>query len=594
MRLTEDGLNKNQSNSLSLLSSLYKYLSFKRKLQIWINLLLALLNAAFEIFSIGIIFPLLNIVINPKEIETNKYLSTIYNFFNSYGENYFLYFIIISTLLIVSISLIVKLTNLRYTIKLAQNIGTDLCKSALNSYLNKSYVELKNTNSADMISGINKNIEGSIIALESFLQLVTSTVLAISIFIALLLISKNITLIAFSTILLVYYFLSIYSKNRLTKNSNKIVINEPFRQKYLQESLQGIRDVILSDLQDFFVFNFGKYDSYMRVFTASNGFIVNSARYIIEYIVLVLICLIIISFLLLDNVNINSFAILGTFAIGCQKLLPSLQTIFRMLSNLRGFKYQIIEAINILSTNKDNKQNIHRENIKFDKHISLNKISFKYPNTEKIILNDINFKLRKGECIGIKGTSGAGKSTFADIIMTLLTPNSGEYFVDNFNILEGNLKENIFKWRKSIAHVPQEIFIADTTIAENIAFGLSKGEIDYKKIISCCRQSKLLDFINSLPNQFETIVGENGSLLSGGQRQRIAIARALYKDAQILILDEATSSLDNETENSVIESIKNIKGKVTIIFITHRLSTLNICDRIIEFKNGKLLETLKN
>tara|TARA_B100000886_G_scaffold339314_1_gene304419 strand:+ start:6846 stop:8621 length:1776 start_codon:yes stop_codon:yes gene_type:complete len=590
MRITEDNLNKKPSNSLSLLINLYKYLRFKRKIQIWVNLLLALLNAVFEIFSIGIIFPLLNIVINPQEIESNKYLSPIYDLFNSYGENYFLYFIVISTLLIVSISLIVKLLNLKYTIKLAQNIGTDLCKSALNSYLNKSYVELKNTNSADMISGINKNIEGSIIALESFLQLVTSSILAISIFIALLLISKNITLIAFSTILLVYYLLSIYSKKRLTKNSNKIVLNEPFRQKYLQESLQGIRDVILSDLQDFFVFNFGKYDSYMRVFTASNGFIVNSARYIIEFIVLVLICLIIISFLLLDNVNINSFAVLGTFAIGCQKLLPSLQTIFRMLSNLRGFKYQILEAINILSNNKDNKQNIKRENIKFEKYISLNKISFKYPYTEKIIFNDINFKFKKGECIGIKGTSGAGKSTFADIIMTLLTPNSGEYFVDNFNILEGNLEENIFKWRKSIAHVPQEIFIADTSIAENIAFGLSKEDIDHKKIISCSRQSKLLDFIKSLPNQFETIVGENGSLLSGGQRQRIAIARALYKNAQILILDEATSSLDNETENSVIESIKNIKGKVTIILITHRLSTLNICDRIIEFKNGKLLE----
>ena len=591
MRITENNLNKKSSNSLSLLINLYKYLSFKRKLQIWVNLLLALLNAVFEIFSIGIIFPLLNIVINPQEIESNKYLAPIYNLFNSYGENYFLYFIVISTLLIVSISLIVKLSNLKYTIKLSQNIGTDLCKSALNSYLNKSYVELKNTNSADMISGINKNIEGSIIALESFLQLVTSSVLAISIFIALLLISKNITLIAFSTILLVYYFLSIYSKKRLTKNSNKIVLNEPFRQKYLQESLQGIRDVILSDLQDFFVLNFGKYDSYMRVFTASNGFIVNSARYIIEFIVLVLICLIIISFLFLDNVNMNSFAVLGTFAIGCQKLLPSLQTIFRMLSNLRGFKYQILEAINILSTDKNNKRNFEKQNIKFDKYIFLNKISFKYPHTDKIILNDINFKFRKGECIGIKGTSGAGKSTFADIIMTLLTPNSGEYFVDNLNILKGNLEENIFNWRKYIAHVPQEIFIADTTIAENIAFGLSKEEIDYKKIISCAKQSKLLDFINSLPNQFETIVGENGSLLSGGQRQRIAIARALYKDAQILVLDEATSSLDNETENSVIESIKNIKGRVTIIFITHRLSTLNICDRIIEFKNGKLLES---
>ena len=591
MRLFEDSLNKNTSNSLSLLIHLYKYLSFKRKLQIWINLLLALLNAVFEIFSIGIIFPLLNIVINPQEIESNKYLSPIYNLFNSYGENYFLYFIVISTLLIVSISLIVKLSNLKYTIKLSQNIGTDLCKSALNSYLNKSYVELKNTNSADMISGINKNIEGSIIALESFLQLVTSSVLAISIFIALLLISKKITLIAFSTILLGYYFLSIYSKKRLTKNSNKIVLNEPFRQKYLQESLQGIRDVILSDLQDFFVLNFGKYDSYMRVFTASNGFIVNSARYIIEFIVLVLICLIIISFLFLDNVNMNSFAVLGTFAIGCQKLLPSLQTIFRMLSNLRGFKYQILEAINILSINKDNNRNIEKRNIKFDKYIFLNKISFKYPNTDKIILDDINFKFRKGECIGIKGTSGAGKSTFADIIMTLLTPNSGEYFVDNLNILKGNLEENIFNWRKYIAHVPQEIFIADTTIAENIAFGLSKEEIDYRKIISCAEQSKLLDFINSLPNKFETIVGENGSLLSGGQRQRIAIARALYKDAQILVLDEATSSLDNETENSVIESIKNIKGRVTILFITHQLSTLNICDRIIEFKNGKLLES---
>ena len=206
-----------------------------------------------------------------------------------------------------------------------------------------------------------------------------------------------------------------------------------------------------------------------------------------------------------------------------------------------------------------------------------------------MILKGLNLVIKKGEKIGIVGPTGSGKSTLIDILLGLIEPNDGEILIDNINILDKNNSHNINDWRSIISYVPQDIYLGDCTIKENICFGEKRENINIKNVISAAKKADIHSFINTLPNKYETFVGERGLRLSGGQRQRIGLARALYQKSQVVILDEATSSLDNETEKSVMNSIYKLGKEITIIMIAHRLTTLRDCDRIIKIKDGQIL-----
>jgi len=262
-----------------------------------------------------------------------------------------------------------------------------------------------------------------------------------------------------------------------------------------------------------------------------------------------------------------------------------------MWSNIRGRKYELLKTIKIISEYKSQKS-FNGKIFELKNNIHLKNISFKYPESEEYIFKNIDLEIKKGDCLGIVGQSGSGKSTLADILMTLQFPNEGQYLLDNNDLYDKSKSINLQNWRSSIAQVPQKIFLSDATISENIAFGIDKEKIDTDRLYLSAKLSSLDEYINSLPLKYDSIVGESGAFLSGGQIQRMAIARALYKGAQLLILDEATSSLDNKTEDSIINSIKKIKGKVTIIFISHRSRTLDICDKIIEIDRGKLIKKI--
>tara|TARA_B100000401_G_scaffold438393_1_gene386785 strand:- start:828 stop:2306 length:1479 start_codon:yes stop_codon:yes gene_type:complete len=488
------------------------------------------------------------------------------------------------------ISTFIKLYQLRFTIKLAENIGLDLGKKVFKNYLNKDYGELIYISSADVITDINVNIGGAIIAIDSFLRLISSVFLSCSILIALLVIDKNITIFTFLILFFSYLIINAFSKKILVENSKKIVSLQPFKVKHLQESFGGIREIILSNLQNTYIKRFEKVERKIRNLYFINGFVTNSYRYIVEGIVLILICLVALSVI---YINKSSIAILGTFAIGSQKLLPSLQAIFRLLSNIRGRKFEVLRTIELLTGDTKKNKELFQGDIHFKDKIFLRNINFKFSGANKNLFNNINLEVKKGEILGIVGESGSGKSTLADILMTLLKPQSGSYFVDDKDLYDSLTSDNLLKWRSFIAQVPQNIFLADSSIAENIAYGVNKEDIDRKKLLNASKLASLDKFINKLPLKYNTLVGEGGAFLSGGQKQRIAIARALYKNAKLLILDEATSSLDNQTEDIIIDSLKAIKGKITIIFISHRYRTLKICDRVITVDNGLLLEKTK-
>ena len=574
-------------NSIIRVLNLYKYLSPKRKNQIFLNIFLTIISSIAEIFSVAIILPFLTLITNPNDFEKLPILSNFYYSFYPNNINKFIIYLTLIFLFIIVISIFIKLYQLRFTIKLAESIGVDIGKKVFKNVLNKDYSDLLNINSSDLIADININVNGSIIAIDAFLRMISSIFLSLSILFALLIINRNITIFTFLILLCSYLIINTYSKKILVENSEKIVSLQPFKYKYLQESLGGIREVILSNLQNYYVYRFEKVERKIRNLLFRSGFVTNSYRFIIEGIVMILICLIAVSVLYLDK---SSIAVLGTFAIGSQKLLPSLQAIFRLLSNIRGKKFEVLKTLELLSEEGNIYTSNLKNNINFKNKIFLKDICFRHTSSKEFLFKEVNLEIMKGEILGIIGESGSGKSTLADIIMTLLRPESGSYFLDDVNLYDSPMEGNLLKWRSFISQVPQNIFLTDSSIAENIAYGINKEDIDFIKLSNASKLAGLQKFIDKLPLKYETLVGEGGSFLSGGQRQRIAIARALYKNSKLLILDEATSSLDNHTEDIIIESLKAIKGKITIVLISHRLRTLEICDRVIEVRNGLIGE----
>jgi ATP-binding cassette subfamily B protein len=265
--------------------------------------------------------------------------------------------------------------------------------------------------------------------------------------------------------------------------------------------------------------------------------------------------------------------------------LPIIQQVYLSWSSILGYKFSAIDTLNFLDQKiPDYYKKDSNYKIIFKSELHLQSVSFRYNRNQKWILKDLNLTIKKGDRIGLIGTTGSGKSTLVDIIMGLLQPESGDVSVDGVKLNDLNLRN----WQNIVSHVPQNIYISDNSILENIAFGIPLNNIDQEFVVECVKKARIFDVINAMPLKFDTIVGERGSKLSGGQRQRIGIARALYKRAEVLIFDEATNALDNETETEVMDSINSIDKNITLIMIAHRLSTLDKCNKIINVENGKI------
>jgi ATP-binding cassette subfamily B protein len=418
---------------------------------------------------------------------------------------------------------------------------------------------------------------------KALLMAFTAIVVIFSISVSLFLISYKITIFCIITIGFIYLSMSIATKKLLSKSSKWITQNDKLRIKILQEGIGNIRDVILNSNGYYFINRFHKANRKTRLANANIQFLSAYPRFLLEGLSIISIVLIAF-YLQKSNPNENNvLPVLGTLALGMQRLLPSVQVFYSSLVLIKGNSVSIMSVLEKLNVPKVYAK---REKVNFHnfKSIEIKNLSYKYPLKSDNILKNINFTIKRGEKIGIIGPTGCGKTTLINIFMGLLRPDSGDIIIDHKNIFETKL-ENY--WNKYISHVPQNIFLSDNSIAENIAFGLDKNDIDLSKVINVSKKAQLHEFITSKKLGYQTNIGELGIKLSGGQRQRIAIARALYKNVNFLILDEATSALDTNCENILMEEIYRLTD-ISIIMIAHRLSTLSKCDKIIELKAGEL------
>ena len=496
--------------------------------------------------------------------------------------NKLIVFTTIFFIIAVFISAVIRLLNIYFSYYLAAKIGSDLGFEAYRKTLYQPYKIHIYRNSSSVITSIISNTERTVDVLNFFLQLGTSLVVSLSILITLLVIDWQVALTAGVVFNCSYILLSQTIKKKLSINSQIVGDARKKQQLALQEGLGAIRDVLLDNSQNFYLKIFKTADLPLWNKQAESQFLATFPRFGFEALGLILIALLALILFIQKGSGLSLIPTLGVLALGAQRLLPAMQSIYTGWARIKFQSSMVADLLKMIEQEIDEEMASKKiSSINFQKKIEVKNLCFRYKENEKDIFKDISFEINKGERIGIIGPTGSGKSTLIDILMGLLEPSEGEILIDGKKLNNPKDPLTLLSWKEGLSHVPQNIYLADTTITKNIAFSLPIDEINFNLVKKAAKESQLDNFINDTTYGYETIVGERGVQLSGGQRQRIGIARALYKRSKILILDEATSALDLKTEASVMRSIEKLDEDITIIIITHRLSTVANCDKII-------------
>ena len=400
---------------------------------------------------------------------------------------------------------------------------------------------------------------------------------------ALFAIEPLVALSAFGGFGLIYVIIITLTRKRQLINSRCMASESTQVIKSLQEGLGGIRDVLIDGSQATYCRIYCQADLPLRRAQGNSLFIGQSPRFGMEALGMMLIAILAYALSRQPDGIVKAIPVLGALALGAQRMLPILQQAYSAWSTIQGSQATLKDALELLDQPlPDYVDKPEAEPLSFREQITLNNLSFRYTEQTPWVLKNLDLTIPKGSRIGFIGVTGSGKSTLLDIVMGLLVPTDGTLKIDGQPVTTANNRA----WQSHIAHVPQAIYLADTTIEENIAFGVPKGMIDHVRVKQAARQAQIADIIESWPKKYQTHVGERGIRLSGGQRQRIGIARALYKQADVIIFDEATSALDNETEQAVMQAIESLGKDLTVLIIAHRLTTLHNCTQVVELGNG--------
>ncbi len=572
--------------TLEPLIRLYYSLSKKRRIQLGLLTLLMVVCALSEVASIGSLLPFLSVLTEPDLVYANPWVKPIISALEIQSPDQMLLPFTVFFCVATTVSGMLRLGLLYISSRLTYAVGGDLSVSIYQKTLMQPYVVHISRNSSQIVDGVTNKTISLIECVRCSITIISSTILLGIIVGTLFAFQPLITTQAFIGFGAIYYSIIKLTRKRLSENGAKIAKYSRFSIQSLQESLGGIRDILLDGSQKFYVDIYKNMVIPWRKSQGLNQFISGSPKFAIESLGIILFAFM--AFELSSGANglVGAIPILGVLALSAQRMLPVLQQMFSAWSDLVTQRPSLLDALELLDQPLIcNKHDFgESEQLPFSSEIKLNKISFGYSNESPLVLKDVNLEIKKGARVGLIGTTGSGKSTLVDILMGLLIPRQGEMIVDSVSVTSQNLAQ----WQRRIAHVPQSIYLTDATIAENIAFGISKDQIDYERVVWAAREAQISASIDLMDKKYESMVGERGINLSGGQRQRIGIARALYKKADVIILDEATSALDLATERDVMESISNLNSEITILIIAHRNSALNCCDELYRLEGGVL------
>jgi ATP-binding cassette, subfamily B, bacterial PglK len=570
-----------------MLKQLWNHLSIHRKKQFYLLLILMIVASLAEIVSIGAVIPFLGILTAPEQVYQYPLMQPLIKILCLTEPSQLILPLTIAFISAATFAGAIRLTLLYAATKLSFATGADLSINIYRRTLYQEYSTHIARNSSVVINGIIGKTGSAIGIMQAVLNLVSSVIILLGIVVALFGIDAKVAVISLTVLGLLYGGVISFTRQQLKENSNIISEQSTEIVKTLQEGLGGVRDILIDNSQEFYCGLYRSADLSLRRASANNVFIGSSPRYVMEAIGMIVIALLAYMLTQKEGGMVTAIPILGALALGAQKLLPAIQQAYSAQSIIKGARSSLRDVLELL----DQPLLIHVEQQKkspvlFSKEILLKNLKFRYAEEKPWVLENININIAKGSRVGFIGVTGSGKSTLLDIIMGLLPASSvGEFCIDGQPITI----ENKTGWQKHIAHVPQDIYLSDSTIEENIAFSISKEEINKELVKKVAKQAQISELIEEWDDGYQTFVGERGIRLSGGQRQRIGIARALYKQADVLIFDEATSSLDSETEQAVMSAIENLDRNLTILIVAHRLTTLKDCDKILKLDKRNIV-----
>ncbi len=575
------------TSTRSLLLGIWGHLSRRRRLQLALLLVVMLFSAVAELLSLGAVLPFLAVLSDPEQLWQKPSVQPLVNWLSLTQASQLMLPVTMVFAAMAVLAAVIRLANLWLNGQLAAAVGSDLSCEAYRRTLYQPYGVHVQRNSSVVITGVTTQINGTIVALSALLQLISSAVAALGVFTGLLLLNWIVAITAALLFGSVYGLLGLKTRRELRVNGEKIALAAKQQLKALQEGLGAIRDVLLDGSQPMYLAMYAQAEGPQRKLVARNQYIGTFPRYALEALGMVAIAIAGALLALKGSGPGAVIPLLGVIALSAQRLLPMLQQIFGSWAALKGCDASLNDVLMMLEQPLIDTPKISSP-LQFCQSLRFEDVHFRYSPDLPYVLSNLCFEIAKGARIGIIGSTGSGKSSTVDLLMGLLVPTHGRVLVDGEDIHDPNYPERLLAWRAAIAHVPQSIYLADSSIAENIAFGVPTNEIDMNRVHLAAVQAQVASYIDSTPQGYLTAVGERGVFLSGGQRQRIGIARALYKQASVLIFDEATSALDDGTEQAVVEAINNLSKELTLIMIAHRLDTVRRCDRLIRLEQGVL------
>ena len=577
---------------VTLIRTVLLHLDARRRWHLALVFVLMVAGALAEVFTLGAVVPFLGLLASPEFVDKAPWLAQMLDAVAVHigGTR-----LLAASFLFACITVAAGVLRLVLTWssnRLIFAIGADLGAMVLARVLHQPYAYHLARNSSQTLSAIEKVGHMTMGALAPLIQMMVAGVMAGSILAALLWVDVKVALVAGLVIGGLYVAISLWAKRRLQANSKTIADTGTLRLQYLQEAVGAIRDVTLEHNQDLYVAQFSWVDRLGCTARATNLTLAGAPKYVIESIAIVLVIVLANWLVRGPGGMMDALPVLGALALGGQRLLPHVQNIYNGYASFRGTLASVRETLQLLDlplpgavTAADD--SAHAVPAILLSALELRDVHFAYGTGQRAVLNGVNLHIRAGERVGFVGVTGGGKSTLLDLCMGLLEPTSGSVLVNGEPLTQANMPW----WHKCIAHVPQAIFLCDKSIAENVALGVPPSAIDHTRLAQALEAAQLSEFIRQLPQGVQTRVGERGVQLSGGQRQRIGIARALYKQADVLVLDEATSALDGETEAKVMDAIYQLNPGLIILMIAHRVSTLARCHRIYHLEGGLIRET---
>lgn len=567
------------------LHTVLAWLSPRRRRDLAVVAALSLLGSAAELASIGAVLPFLGVLANADSVSRYPVLRALLERVEGTSA---LAMAALLFVLIVCLAAVVRIAVTYATTRFANDVGHDLAVRIHGRLLRQPYAYHVARNSSEVLSGVEK--VGTVVngVLMPALDGATSLVFALAIIGGLLTVDWITAVSAAVLFGLSYLAISRVSRARLVANGSVIARQGTVRLKALQESLGGIRDVLLDGSQPYHEQRFSRADAAQRRAITENTMWAQVPRWAVEAVGVAIIALLAVVAARRAGGMSAALPVLGAVALGAQRLLPLFQRSYQAWNSLQGTHAVLADVVALA----DLPVAVGRAmgdpaQLPFREALELRNVGFRYGQSLPWVLRGVDQVIPRGSRVGFAGETGCGKSTLLDLVMGLLEPTEGCIAVDGAPLTA----ENRPHWQARIAHVPQSIYLTDSTIAENIAFGEPPDRIDHARVEEAARRAAIHAFIAGLSHGYATEVGERGVRLSGGQRQRIGIARALYRRADVLVLDEATSALDGRTEASVMEAISELGGDVTVLMVAHRITTLELCDRVIHLERGGLLRS---